>query len=104
MLRMSLDETSVSTMYSGQRGAVLRLWPGTRARARAYAQATRAQLRASFTHVAIICDSPHIQPVLPQLIICGENVLSKREQALLEPRLPRNVFLARQTTGGTQRS
>ena len=99
MLRMSLDETSVSTMYSGQRGAVLRLWPGTRARARAYAQATRAQLRASFTHVAIICDSPHIQPVLPQLIICGENVLSKREQALLEPRLPRNVFLVRQKKG-----
>ena len=81
MLRMSLDETSVSTMYTGQRGTILRLWPGTQRRARAYARAMPSQLWASFTHVAIICDCPPFQPVLVHMFIRGASMLPKQKQA-----------------------
>ena len=99
LLRLSLDETSVSTVYTGQRGTVMRCWPGSRKRVDAFMQATRAQMRSAFTHVAIICDNTQVQPLLPQVLVIGERLLTTEEQSKVYARLPPNVFIVRQKKG-----
>ena len=77
----------------------MRCWPGSSVRVEALAKVSRQQLRSSFTHVALICDDASLQPLLPQLLVCGSSTLSRADQAFLEARLPANVFVVRQMKG-----
>ena len=58
--------------------------------------ATLGDRRTRLTHVAFICDDPHIQGLLPQVIICNEHTVSQRQFDALLPGCPPNVYLVRQ--------
>ena len=99
VVRVSLDETCVSLLHTGAKGTIMRCWPGSQERIEAWAKASRQQLRSSFTHVAMICDDTSLQPLLPQLLVCGQSTLSKADHLFLAGRLPENIILVRQKKG-----
>ena len=55
--------------------------------------------RGALTHVALICDDPSLQPLLPQFIIGNEHILRRDDLCLAETFLLRNVYVLRQKTG-----
>ena len=59
----------------------------------------RSAVRCFFTHVAIICDDPAVQPLLPQVIFVSSRHLSWAHWTELQAALPNNVFLRRQVSG-----
>ena len=74
VLRLNLDETSVRFWYEPRKG--LRRDAGDKPRKGFARQASRAQLRKAFTHVAIICDDTTLQPYLPQVLLVNERTVS----------------------------
>ena len=74
VLRLNLDETSVRFWYEPRKG--LRRDAGDKPRKGFARQASRAQLRKAFTHVAIICDDSTLQPYLPQVLLVNERTVS----------------------------
>ena len=74
VLRLNLDETSVRFWYEPRKG--LRRDAGDKPRQGFARQASRAQLRKAFTHVAIICDDSTLQPYLPQVLLVNERTVS----------------------------
>ena len=61
--------------------------------------ANRSAVRCFFTHVAIICDDPAVQPLLPQVLFFAGRHLSWKNWTELQEALPQNVFLRRQVSG-----
>ena len=61
--------------------------------------ASTAEQRLGFTLVALICDDPAVQPLLPQLIICGMHALSAAQYQAMMAECPRNVYLLRTKKG-----
>ena len=92
---MNLDETPVPVSYAHLRGNVIR----TDRRCAARQPATRADLRLYFTLVAMICTDPELQPLLPQVILVGDKVLRKQDEAAVKASLPDNVYLLRRRSG-----
>jgi hypothetical protein len=45
--------------------------------------------------VAIVCDDPSVQPLLPQIIIGNEHILRVADLKKLEPMLPQNIIVVR---------
>ena len=74
VLRLNLDETSVRFWYEPRKG--LRRDAGDKPRKGFARQASRAQLRKAFTHVAIVCDDTTLQPYLPQVLLVNERTVS----------------------------
>jgi hypothetical protein len=98
-LLLNLDETAVPVVFTGQKGTVM-VENGAQAwRSLPRQQATKAELRMYFTHVAIICNEPHIQPLLPQVIFVGASVITLADLHRLQATLPNNVFLKRMPKG-----
>ena len=60
--------------------------------------ANRSAVRCFFTHVAIICDDPAVQPLLPQVLFFAGRHLSWKNWTELQERLPQNVFVRRQVS------
>jgi len=58
--------------------------------------ASRKRRRTCLTHVAIICDNPRLQPLLPQYIIGNHNTFLQRDWSGLLAGAPGNVVLVRQ--------
>ena len=56
-------------------------------------------MRCFFTHVAIICDEPALQPLLPQVLFFSSRHLSWQVWSELQASLPPNVFVRRQVSG-----
>jgi hypothetical protein len=52
-----------------------------------------------FTHVAIICNKPEIQPLLPQVIFVGAKSITEAEWVDVTSNLPRNVYIKRMPKG-----
>ena len=48
-----------------------------------------------FTHVAMICNIPALQPLLPQVLFVGAAALMKAQYETLRSELPHNVYLKR---------
>ena len=91
ILRINLDETSIC-LYQGARfGNSFDLDGGAPVQ-----NASLARRRMCATLVAMICDAPHIQPMLPQAFICNERLFPQAELATLRAGLPKNVRLLRQ--------
>lgn len=59
----------------------------------------RAGLRMFFTHVAIICDKPALQPLMPQVIFVGAKTITWAEWTEVTENLPRNVYVKRMPKG-----
>ena len=75
VLLLNLDETSIRFWYEPRRGLRTRArheTPGLRS-AR---QASRSAQRKALTHVAIICNDPSLQPLLPQVILANKHIVT----------------------------
>ena len=95
-LNISLDETSIALWQPRHRGNVsVRKNSLSRTRSKIICNVTLKAQRSSITHVAMCCDRPEIQPLLPQFLLANRSVLRKRDIPLVIPCLPRNVFLIR---------
>ena len=90
-LRINLDETDIC-LYQGARMGNIFAPSGSLA----VQNVSLGMRRTYMTHVAIICDAPHIQPLLPQILICNERTIPKAQLATLRAGLPKNVRLLRQ--------
>jgi len=93
ILRVNLDETSVCYWQGAQPGILLnrkRHIPGGNP---AVTNVSRNTLRATMTHVALICDDSTLQPLLPQVLVAKRHLLTKADEARIRATLPANVFL-----------
>ena len=94
ILRINLDETSVCVFQGGARGTVF--VSKKRCRATLKQAASRKERRSFLTHVAVICDRPEIQRLLPQFIIGNAATLRASDMVKLRSDCPSNVLLVRQ--------
>ena len=96
MLRINLDETSVCLFQGTGKGTVFfsrkRGPPGTEP----VQLASTKKRRACLTHVAVVCDNPTLQPLLPQYVIGNLQTFLLREWRALLASCPDNVVLVRQ--------
>ena len=97
-LFLNLDETSVPVVFSGNKGTVM-VRGGRAAWVPPRLSASAAETRMHFTHVAIVCDVPEIQPLLPQVLFVAAASLNSAEMASLADQLPNNVFVKRLPSG-----
>lgn len=58
--------------------------------------ASRKRRRTCLTHVAVICDNPRLQPLMPQYIIGNFSTFLQRDWPALVASAPGNVVLIRQ--------
>ena len=96
ILRLNLDETSVSLFQGTGRGAVMFDRKRHHPSDEPVQTANRQKRRACMTHVAIICDDLALQPMLPQYVIGNLVVFPQRQWAALQASCPGNVVLVRQ--------
>ena len=94
---MNLDETGLCLYQGGGRGNV---FISKAERRRVAQRVSHARKRTFLTHVGIICDSPTVQPLLPQVIIGSERTFSDAQLAALWEACAPNVFLERGHTAG----
>ena len=69
-LLLNLDETAVPLEFTHTRGNIIKRWGGKKIKGLPKQLANRSAVRCFFTHVAIICDDPVVQPLLPQVMFC----------------------------------
>ena len=90
IIRLNLDETAVSLYQSGGKGNVFL------ERGMAPVQHAPLSVRRKYlTYVAVVCDDPCIQPLLPQVLIANERTVPAARLAALRSSLPPNVYLLR---------
>ena len=89
LVRINLDETSVAHVPDTIRGLVVsrRHWGPYGRRPVVRSKKTRGAV----TYVALICDSPSLQPKLPQFILGNERRLTRNTLAVAEDERPPNV-------------
>ena len=91
VLRLNLDETSITLHQGGRKGNVF-VARGLGARQRV----PLWKKRCALTHVALVCDQPHLQPRMPQLLIGNWIAFTARAFVALRAACPPNVDLVRQ--------
>ena len=96
LLFMNLDETYVQYyqgLFRGNLAVTKKQWLVTQ---RPLSQpASRNQLRMGLTHVGLICDEPLVQPLLPQVLIASDSVLTMTVWRAIMPLLPNWMYLIR---------
>lgn len=90
VLRVNIDETSVCLFQRG-RGTVFL----AKRSPMAVQSASLNQQRTYLSHVAMICDDPVIQRVLPQVIIANEHTMTAGQYATLRGECPAPCRLLR---------
>lgn len=99
VLAINIDETYISFHQGLKRGCIgvekYMLPDGARPPAQ---RASRHELRMGLTHVGIICDTPEIQPLLPQVLIIPDNVLLKRDLVAAKSLMPGPIYILRRPT------
>ena len=88
-LRINLDETAVC-LHQGRRRGVIFLKRMPRVRV------PLSRRRTYLTYVALVCDAPEAQRVLPQVIVGNFHTLPAAKMGALRAALPCNVTLIRQ--------
>ena len=97
-LLVNLDETSIPVM-AAPRGVVVRYDAEGERLSEVRQQCSRADQRANFTHVAMICNDEALQKVLTQVLIVPRKVLTMTMAMSLREHLPRNVYVLREEKG-----
>ena len=96
---INVDETSVRLVPEEGRGHVTkrayRLFVSGKPMGR---RASLAARRSNMTHVAATCDKPNMQPLLPQVVLVGENEVSEGRLAALRLTSPECAHIWRCTT------
>ena len=77
VLLLNLDETCIRFWYDARKGLQQKRTKNT-AQQECVRHASRGQMRKAITLVAVICDDETIQPMIPQIILMNENVISKK--------------------------
>lgn len=95
LLLLNLDETSIKLCPATTRGYVVFDLRGRRAILRQGPRPSLSERRSAVSLVCIICNDQLIQPLLPQVFVVNEHVLSESEVAELNSTCPRNVFFSR---------
>ena len=99
LLLLNLDETPIPLTFTHSQGNVMRLDPA-RAWLRApRQQSDRAVQRSYFTHVGLICNDPAVQPLLPQVLFVGANLMTNAAFATIQTELPGNVYVKKMKKG-----
>ena len=91
ILRLNLDETSISLFQGPGKGNVF-----VPSHKKCKHNVSLQQRRACLTRVAIICDDSSIQTKLPQYVVGNTHIFKARSFEELCARAPANVFLVRQ--------
>lgn len=94
VLRVNLDETAVCLFQGGSKGTIFT--GKRRQRGEAFQRVSMGKRRCHITHVALICDRPDLQPVLPQILIGNEHTFLQGSLAALRRSCPHNVRIVRQ--------
>ena len=92
---INLDETSIKLCPATTRGYVIFDLRGRRAILRQGPRPSLSMRRSAVSLVALVCDDDLIQPLLPQVFISNEHVLSAADVAELSSTCPGNAFVAR---------
>lgn len=95
MLRINLDETSLCLFQGDRKGTVFISKKRPRD-GEPVQNVPRRKRRCCLTHIALICDVPELQPLLPQLVVGNEATFLVRDMAALRAACPANVVLVRQ--------
>ena len=98
-LLLNLDETSVPVVFTHGKGNIVANRGKHAWRTMPRQLQSRSNVRMFFTHVAIICDKPAIQPLLPQVIFVGAKSITQAEWIDVTSNLPRNVYVKRMPKG-----
>ena len=97
-LRLNFDETFCRLFYEKSPG-VLGSEPIASSAQKGFItqQVTRKQKRGAMSFLALLCDDPSIQPLLPQIIIGNEHILPESVRRALESPSPlmKNVAVVR---------
>ena len=96
---LNLDETSVLVVFTHGKGNIVANRGKHAWRTMPRQLQSRSNVRMFFTHVAIICDKPEIQPLLPQVIFVGAKSITQAEWIDVTSNLPRNVYVKRMPKG-----
>ena len=96
LLRINIDETSVCLFQDTGKGTVFNCKKRWAPDPEPTQPASRKRRRTCLTHVAIICDNPRLQPLLPQYIIGNCNTFLRKDWSGLLAGAPGNVVLVRQ--------
>ena len=100
VLHVNLDETHILVRPPARRGnAVSVAVRRHRRRKPPQRNASLGDQRLGFTLVALICDDPAVQPLLPQLLICGLHALTAAQYQAMLAECPANVYLLRTKKG-----
>ena len=99
-LRINFDETAVCLFQGGGPGNLFL----SKTDPCAAQHATQAQRRTYLTHVALACDDPEIQPLLPQVVIGNEHSIAARDLAGLQAACPPNVRILRRKSAWVDNS
>ena len=91
-LLLNLDETAVPLEFTHTKGNIITRLAGKKIKEMPKQLANRSAVRCFFTHVAIICDDPTVQPLLPQVMFFAGRHLSWKNWTELQEALPKNVF------------
>ena len=96
ILHINFDETSVSLYQGGAGGFIAHAAQVLMRSPKSLAQDVgRAQLRTNITYLAMICDVPAIQEVLPQCILVSQKIFSEELCAALKDAMPPTCFIMR---------
>ncbi len=89
---INLDETNIKLMPKMRCGFLVTKARKMKRSSRGLAAcATKAQLRGSFTHVGIVCDSVALQKHLPQWLIVSKSLFTKADIEMVRLHLPGNM-------------
>ena len=97
-LRLNLDETAIKLYQDGGVGFLTKRGTRNKQTHALHRNVTRGQLRTTFTHVAVVCDDPGIQPSLPHILIVNKHMMTQQTYERICNTLPANVQLWRLTS------
>jgi hypothetical protein len=103
-LLINLDETSLTTFFEGGRGTVVgEKTPAAVAKSLG-PKVSKASLRGTISHVALICNDPGLQPLLPKFIIGNKRKFTRSLLEAVEGDRPQAVQLLAEKTAWNKNS
>lgn len=97
-LLINIDESPMPLMYGDAVGNIERRTKKRNADREPRRAATRNDTRVHYTFIAMICNIPWIQELLPQILIVPARALPESSWLTVASRLPQNVYLLRNNT------
>lgn len=95
LLRVNIDETSVSLWQGSGKGTIAFARRGD-AEHEAHQSVPRRLKRMNMTHVAFICDAADLQPKMPQIFIGNAAIFKVSDIRVLNAEAPDNILFVRQ--------